>query len=151
RLLGFSAPGQTLPERHDSLHAIVTTSCQRPTHLLLEGRSMRSFRFCVFAALFLTIVGSIPLAGQSRATTVSGRVVDSAGAPIVGVTLTVRGSRAGAVSDVAGRYELWNVDPGSHLLVARRIGYAVDSVTVVASAGSATTQDITLRPSPSRL
>lgn len=61
--------------------------------------------------------------------TVSGRVTDSNGEPLAGVSVLVKGTRAGGVTDAAGLYTLNNVQ-NSDRLVARFLGYVEQETEV---------------------
>ncbi len=47
---------------------------------------------------------------------VSGRVTDAAGAPLPGVTVTIKGTASGTITDASGNYTLKNVPPDAILL-----------------------------------
>ena len=77
---------------------------------------------------------------------VSGRVTAQGSSEVLlGVTITVAGTRLGAVTADDGRYTITNVPDGSHLLYARRIGFAQDSQTVVVTTGQVATANFALR------
>lgn len=64
-------------------------------------------------------------------TTISGRITDSTGAPLQGVSITVRGTQNGTVTNAAGEFTLRGV-PDNATLEISNVGYV--------------TQEITLRP-----
>lgn len=77
---------------------------------------------------------------------ISGRVTaQGTGETLVGVTVTVAGTRLGAATSDDGRYTIANVPDGSHLIYARRIGFAQDSQTVVVATGQNVTANFVLR------
>ncbi len=59
---------------------------------------------------------------EANGTTVSGRVVDSEGEGIVGVTVMVNGTSNGTMTDLDGNFQLSKVDPSSTLRISC-IGY----------------------------
>lgn len=59
--------------------------------------------FCFLSVLF---IGVLPASGQQAAGTVNGVITDSAGAPIMGVSVQVLGSQTGAVSDQRGAFNI---------------------------------------------
>ncbi len=78
---------------------------------------------------------TIAAATQSKTTataqSTSGRITDSNGQPLVGVTVMVKGTQKGTMTDPDGNFSLANVAPGSQLTF-RYVGYK----DVTANAGS---------------
>src|SRR5690606_26742740 len=70
---------------------------------------------------------------------VSGRVVDAEGAPLPGVSVQVKGTNNGAVTDLDGRYRLSNV-PENAILVFSFISMKTQEIAV----GGKTTIDVTM-------
>ena len=58
---------------------------------------------------------------------VKGQVVDKSGEPIIGATVKVNGSQAGAITDIDGNFELKNVPAGGVLTISF-IGYKTQEV-----------------------
>jgi len=82
---------------------------------------------------FLLVFASYTFAQQNR--TVSGKVVDSGGSPLPGVTIHLKGSSTGTVTDSQGMYSLQGVN-NTHTMVFSFVGMktqeiAVSSKTVV--------------------
>ena len=75
--------------------------------------------------------------GGLSAMSVSGTIVDAAGAPVPGARVTISGSNAFAITGDAGRFELAGQAVGEHMLFVRRLGFRADSRPVVVSAASA--------------
>ncbi|GAA4313983.1 TonB-dependent receptor [Compostibacter hankyongensis] len=76
---------------------------------------------------------------------VEGMVVDEKGAPLVGVTLKVKGSSQGTVTDIGGKFTF--VVPENAVLEVSYVGYQTQEITV----GDRTKLTITLQPSASGL
>lgn len=79
----------------------------------------------------LTVVTSEPGSawqGQ-QVKTVSGKVTDSNGAPLPGVTVLIKGTTQGAITDIDGNYLFSNV-PGNALLVFSFIGMRSQEVSL---------------------
>ena len=91
-------------------------------------------------SLFILLVGSTN--AWAQATTISGTVKDAAGAPLPGVNIVVKGSVAGTISDVQGRYSLTVKQAPPFTLSFSFVGYQTQEIEV--KDGGATTQDITL-------
>jgi TonB-linked SusC/RagA family outer membrane protein len=91
---------------------------------------------------FITAMLSLLLIGvQAFAqTSVSGKVTDQSGEPLVGVNVLVKGTTIGTMTDYNGNYSLANVKQGS-VLVFSSIGFANQEVTV----GSQKTINVTLK------
>lgn len=77
---------------------------------------------------------------------VSGRVTDAKGLPLPGVTIRIKGTTTGVVSDTDGRYTI-RVDDASAVLVFTFLGFSPQEVVV----GSQTHIDITLAEQASAL
>src|SRR5438309_1641981 len=67
------------------------------------------------------------------------------GEALVGVTVTVVGTRLGSITADDGHYTIANVPDGTHLLYARRLGFGQDSQTVVVVTGQTVTANFALR------
>lgn len=95
-----------------------------------------NFKFNVVLALLLSSSAGVCAAGGSSAfqaaspsaamkavdDTVSGKVVDSKSEPIIGATISVKGSQVRAVTDIDGKFSLSGVPAGSEIEVSY-IGY----------------------------
>ena len=71
--------------------------------------------------------------------TVTGTVVDGTGEPLIGVSVQVKGTSTGAITDLDGRFSIPNVSAGSTLVVSY-IGYSTQEIKV----GNQSTFDITM-------
>ncbi len=89
-----------------------------------------------------------PAAPQSRAVSVSGRVIDASGQPIVGASVIVRGTTVGVSTDTEGRFALEVPSPAaSQTLEVSYLGYETATVPV----GSRTSFEVTLQESSSEI
>ena len=86
------------------------------------------FYFSVLSLLFFAI-GSTASAKEAKKlpatyadTTIRGRVVDSLNNPLVGVSVVVKGTTNGTVTNISGQFTLTNV-PANATLVISNIGY----------------------------
>ena len=87
-----------------------------------------------WSGILLILLGA-GLHGQGAPPTgaIAGLTVDSAGAPIPGVEVRV-GSKT-VTSDGVGRFQIDGIEPGSRGVLARRLGYAPDSLVVTVAPG----------------
>ncbi|MDD4189885.1 MAG: TonB-dependent receptor [Mangrovibacterium sp.] len=76
---------------------------------------------------------------QQQTLKISGRVADSSGSPLPGVSVVVKGSTTGTVTDFDGKYTLANV-PGNATLVFSFVGMRAQEVVV----GSKSVIDISM-------
>ncbi len=60
--------------------------------------------------------------GQQQTKTVSGRVIDAQGEPVIGANVVVKGTTNGVITDMEGRYKLDNV-PADAVIIVSYIGY----------------------------
>ena len=89
-----------------------------------------------------------PAAPQSRAVSVSGRVTDASGQPIVGASVIVRGTTVGVSTDTEGRFALEVPSPAaSQTLEVSYLGYETAAVPV----GSRTSFEVTMQESSSEI
>jgi TonB-linked SusC/RagA family outer membrane protein len=84
-----------------------------------------------FLLTFLLVMGCMAIHAQTR--TIKGKITDSTtGEPLIGVTLLVKGTENGTITDVDGSYSL-NVPSGATALVASYTGYDIQEVPIGAS------------------
>jgi TonB-linked SusC/RagA family outer membrane protein len=77
--------------------------------------------------ILLASLGSLPVSAQNR--TISGKVVDTAGDPVIGAAVTVVGNtRIGAATDLNGAFTL-NVPAGANISV-ESIGYKTQTFAI---------------------
>ena len=83
---------------------------------------------------------SMPQAVQQNGNhKVTGRVVDSAGEPLIGATIMVEGTKEGAVTDIDGNFTI-NTTAKAKLVISY-VGYTTQTILV----GDKTTIDVTLK------
>lgn len=83
--------------------------------------------------------------------TISGSVRTSDGEPVELVTVNVKGTAKGALTDRNGKYQIRNIQPGLHRLVASFIGLEKQEQTIEVTAGSITSLDFTLKENSAQL
>ncbi|MCI6618784.1 MAG: carboxypeptidase-like regulatory domain-containing protein, partial [Prevotella sp.] len=76
--------------------------------------------------LLCFVVCSLGAFAQSK---VSGTVVDATGAPIIGASVVIKGSSAGAVTDMDGRWTVDKVPAGSTLVISY-VGFKTQEIPV---------------------
>ncbi|MQA91686.1 MAG: SusC/RagA family TonB-linked outer membrane protein [Gemmatimonas sp.] len=98
------------------------------------------------AAALLT---AVPIQATAQTSQVTGTVLDAeTGAPLSSVQVFVDGTSAGALTNQGGAFVLEGVPPGTHTLVAQRIGYQEGRIAdVEVEAGGSTSVNITLQQS----
>ncbi len=75
--------------------------------------------------------------------TISGVITDDEGAPLIGVTVTVKNETLGTVSDIDGRYSL-QLPAGNQKVLYSYIGYRTYELSIDVANGTNYTQDISL-------
>jgi len=86
-----------------------------------------------------------PFASVAQQVVISGKVADAMdGTPLIGVNILVD-SLGGATTDTEGHYKV-SLNPGSHILIFRFIGYQEEKQTIEARAGKNIVRDIRLQP-----
>ncbi|HEX6644799.1 MAG TPA: TonB-dependent receptor [Gemmatimonadales bacterium] len=107
---------------------------------------IHAVRTMLLAALLLAAPALLHAQGAG---TVSGRVTQAAdGAPLGGVSVTVRGTGIAAVTSNAGYYTLHRVPAGPQVIVFRWLGYRPTSVEVTVGSGATVTADAALESVP---
>ena len=87
-----------------------------------------------------SLEASMPQAVQQNGNhKVTGRVVDSAGEPLIGATIMVEGTKEGAVTDIDGNFTINTTSKAK--LVISYVGYTTQTILV----GDKTTIDVTLK------
>ncbi|MCS2698271.1 carboxypeptidase-like regulatory domain-containing protein [Phocaeicola dorei] len=61
--------------------------------------------------------------------TVTGKIIDDTGEPLIGVSVLVKGTTVGTITDFDGNYSL-EVPSGKNILVISYIGYKTQDITV---------------------
>lgn len=102
-----------------------------------------------FAMLLLSLGSTSVAIAQSG--TIEGRISDSTGSVIIGALITIDRSGNRTTSTGRGRYTLSGVPAGQHVVRARALGFAPDSMNVTVTAGRTTTLDIVLTRSAYQL
>ena len=89
---------------------------------------MSEFRnkFKYMLLLLLTALGSLPVLAQQIS--ITGTVTEPGGEPLIGVSVTVKGSKNGAVTDIDGKYSISADAKGQ--LVFGYVGYETKEVSV---------------------
>lgn len=88
-----------------------------------------------------TTTGELQLTGSAS---VAGVVRGAGGEPLAGVQLHVRDARGAVTTDSSGRYLLSALPEGTHVLVARRLGYALAEHVVELRANVRASADLRL-------
>ena len=82
----------------------------------------RKMRQAVRGLAALVALLAVPLAAQGQAGRIAGTVSDSAKRPLDNASVSVVGTRYGAISDASGRYTVNNVPAGTYTVRVQRIG-----------------------------
>ena len=85
---------------------------------------MKQFKKFVSRILFLTVMATCAQGALAQSKTVQGRVTDSSNEPLIGATVTVKGTQnTGVITDYNGNYSI-NVPNDKAVLVFNYIGYS---------------------------
>ncbi len=77
----------------------------------------------------LLVLGILPLLAWSQTRTITGKVVSSTAEPLIGVTVLVKGTNAGTVTDIEGNYSV-NAPSDAKSLVFSSIGYVSTEIPI---------------------
>src|SRR5688500_16325113 len=85
---------------------------------------MRNRRWLFALVLGLMALANSPASAQQTTYTITGRALDEAtNTPLVGVQVSVRGTRFGGLTNGQGRYSIVaNLNPGAYTVEAQMIG-----------------------------
>lgn len=72
---------------------------------------------------------------------ITGKILDAAGNPVIGATVTIKGTNTSTQSDETGVFRL-NAPPGSEILVVSFVGFKTQEVPI----GGRTTMEVRLEP-----
>lgn len=98
--------------------------------------------FRAFVIPFVALLFAADLSAQEQAR-ITGRVVNQAGEPLNGATVSSVETREGTIVSADGTYVL-EVEPGEHTIRVGMIGYAAQTETVTVSVGEEATLDFTV-------
>lgn len=103
---------------------------------------------CVATLAALFVCFGLSSTGFAQTGSISGTIVDSeSGETLIGANVVIHGTSIGSTTDLAGRYSINGVEPGSHDLVFSYIGYTSKTVTGVdVEAGKTTRVELALAP-----
>jgi TonB-linked SusC/RagA family outer membrane protein len=76
---------------------------------------------------------------------ITGTVLDEKNTPAIGVSISLKGTTLGAITDINGLYTLSNLDPGKYIIVAYMIGYSKIESEVEVIAGQKKEQNFTIK------
>jgi len=111
----------------------------------VTARAGHTKLLCALGALLLIVLLPLPLAAQEVTGEVRGEVRSAEGEPLRSVQVAVSRTPLGGLTDEAGAFRLTGLEPGTHELVFRRIGYATERRTVEVGAGERVRLEMTLR------
>lgn len=98
-------------------------------------------------ALCFAVMMILPLVALAQTGSIKGTVNDQkTGEPLAAVNIVVKGTTTGAATNIAGEYEIKNLQPGTYTLVARLVGHETKEMpNVSVTGGAATTWNFSMR------
>ncbi len=87
----------------------------------------------ILTAVMLLFI-TVSMVAQSGS--IQGKVVDNTNEPLIGVSVTIKGTTKGASTDMDGNFTIKNIERGSYTIVASYIGYKTKELVVSAPASS---------------
>ena len=85
---------------------------------------------CKWRVIVLLLMGCFSLALFGQQKVVTGQVLDEKAEPIIGVTVQIKGTTGGSITDVDGKFKIAVNDVGKATLVFSFIGYASEEVAL---------------------
>jgi iron complex outermembrane recepter protein len=120
----------------------------RSFNRFLMARLTKAFTLLSFLFLLAPLSSAI---AQQPSGTVSGRVVDEQGNPVVGAQVYITELGRGTQTRSDGSYVIGGVPAGTHVVHARLIGYRAQVATVSVSSGASVSQSFTINRDPLEL
>jgi outer membrane cobalamin receptor len=109
-------------------------------------------RLLAVASLFVAMFAATRLLCAQVPAELRGRLTDvTNGQPVAGGRIDVAGRTASTMSDLDGAFVVRGLDPGSHTVHVRALGYLPRDVDVELSNGRTTSLDLALDPAPATL
>ena len=91
--------------------------------------------------LFFSVLYMLLFTAQAQTKQVTGKVTDAANEPLIGVSVSVKGTTQGVTTDLNGSYRINVSSEGNPVLVFKYIGFATREITV----GNQTTINVSLK------
>ena len=105
---------------------------------------------CTMLAALISCASAV--ASAQNTGSIRGRVTDAGtGRAIADVSVTLTGTRLGAVTNTAGDYSMTAVPTGTYEIAGRRIGYGRSARPVLVGAGTDVRADLALKVTASTL
>src|SRR5688572_2677890 len=103
---------------------------------------MKLEKLTLILALFL-VLGT----GYAQKGTIRGAILDEeVGEALIGATAQIAGTAQGAVTDMDGKFNILNVEPGTYTLQISYLGYQARYIeNVIVKSGDVTVLDLRLR------
>lgn len=95
-------------------------------------------RFLLLGLLTWLLI-SLPALAQTGGGTISGRVLDAKGEPVIGATILVPGTTKGAATDVDGNFTIRDVPAGTYKIAVSSLGMNTVSQDVTVTDGATAT------------
>jgi hypothetical protein len=95
-----------------------------------------------------TVFSGLPAAAHSQAGLLTGRLVDSSGAPVPNADVVLAAGSRTATVDINGRFAFKDVSTGYHTVLARAIGYGFTSARVFVPPNDSGHVEIRMQASP---
>lgn len=67
---------------------------------------------------------------------ISGTILNQQSEPVIGVHITLKGTLTGTMTDLQGKFELYNINPGQYTLLISALGYQAFTKTIEVSQNS---------------
>ncbi len=105
---------------------------------------LRQFSLVLCSLIWALALLPSAQAQESDPATIRGVVADTAGAPLPGANVRIRGTQKGVSTDANGAYEISSVSPGRRTVTVSFVGFQSVSRTIQLDAGETRTLDFTL-------
>jgi TonB-linked SusC/RagA family outer membrane protein len=110
---------------------------------------MKKIYLLRYSLLLLFVLLSSLAMAQTGA--ITGHVIDDTSQPLPGASVTVKGTKLSASTDVNGNFKLTSVPSGPQVLVVRFVGFIALEQPVTVASGGAVSVSVQLKPSSQEL
>jgi len=103
---------------------------------------MKKFTQLIF---LFTLTALMTFCSYGQKVTLSGIVTDEKSQPMIGVSVSIKGTTTGSITDINGKYSIDNLDAGTYTFMAYMIGYIKVEKEVALTTGDKKEVNFTLK------
>lgn len=130
---------------------IISLKFMKSVLLCSKRSNFTSLLFQHFYFLLILLSFSTVSAKADATGSLKGKVITADGQPAIGITVALKNTTYGALTDADGRYAIGKIKPGNYIIRVSAVGLAPEEQSVTLASGSAQTLDFMLKENASIL